>query len=110
MSDGTTVCSECGDTIAISKPYQFGSGVAQDDYPEDNDFENADFTEFATCEGCQRIAKRFCPGGYPLGELPEAVSQCLGYYYNDDPSEWDQEDVDEEDAENRAAVLAGRRR
>jgi len=102
VSDGTIICSECGETIPAGKPYQFGSGVAEDDYPEGDDFDNAKFTDFATCVGCQRIAARFCPSGYPLGELPGTVSSCLGYYYNEDPDGWDQAEVDDEDEKNRA--------
>lgn len=59
------------------------------------------WSHWKTCLPCTRIRERFCPHGSLLGELSEQVRDCLGFDYRDDPSDWDQEDVDEEDEANR---------
>jgi hypothetical protein len=111
-------CIECRRVIEVGETYQHDSGMNPDDLDEDEMDEDGEPTEaaeshrehFHTCLGCKRIAARFCPGGYCVTQLVEAVAECLGYHYTEDPEGWDDEEVDEEDRENREAVLEGRAR
>lgn len=107
-------CCECGRWIRPGESYWLGSGIMRDDI-EDYDYfgtydtlserDEMNREEFPTCLGCRRIAERFCFGGYCLGMLSEAVAECLGFDYYEDPSEWDDDEVEEEDEDNRRYVL-----
>lgn len=100
-------CEECGRWIRPGEKYHEGSGIlsyklthnrweyelGEDVFPEDE--EHREY--ISTCLGCKRIAERFCPGGYILGELSEQVAECIGFDYTVDPSELDDiEDWEEE--------------
>lgn len=88
-------CIECGRQIEPGEHYECYSGIGHDGDP---------FRDH-TCLGCYRIRERFCSGGWYRGGVAELVAECLGFDYRDDPDEWDQEEVDEEDETNRAYVL-----
>jgi hypothetical protein len=93
-------CVECRRAIEPGERYEVYSGIACDG----NAFHHK------TCLGCMNIREHFCSGGWYVGMIWEQIQECLGFDYRDDPSEWDQAEVDEEDADNRAAVLAERQR
>jgi hypothetical protein len=110
-------CCECGRWIRPGEHYHWFAGVDREELEDLDYFDCHDCEELAdcdqdkvqewtTCLGCKRIADRFCPGGYYLGQLDEAVAECLEFRYTEDPDDWDDEEVDEEDAANRAFVLA----
>lgn len=88
-------CVECGRTIAPGERYEVYSGIGHDGDP---------FRD-STCLGCYRIRERWCAGGWFRGGVAEQVQECLGFDYRDDPDEWDQQEVDEEDEEHRQYIM-----
>lgn len=92
-------CVECGRMIEPGEQYEVYSGL-----------NNGKAFRHSTCLGCYHIREHFCSGGCWVGEIAEQICECLGFDYRDDPANWAQDDVDEEDEANRAAVLAKRRR
>jgi hypothetical protein len=91
-------CVECGRTIESGELHEVASGINSDGAP----------FRYRTCLGCYRIRQRFCSGGWFFGEVTEQVRDCLGFDFSDDPSEWDEDDVDEEDRNHREMLLAKR--
>jgi hypothetical protein len=84
-------CIECRRTIVVGEQYEYGSYCSAD----------GDWDHSETCLSCSYIRRDFCPRGSVIGGLAELIRDCRGFDYRDDPGEWNQEDVDEEDAANR---------
>jgi len=91
-------CEECACTIQPGERYERFKGISYD----------GEAFSFATCLGCRGVRRHFCRYGSIIGQLAEQVRECLGFDYRDDPSEWDQDEVDEEDEDNRR-MLAQRK-
>ena len=94
-------CYECGRWIKPGEIYHEGSGIMPDnitdseyydDHDELSEEDELNCESFDTCLGCMFIQARFCPGGYILGGLAEAVQECVGFYYPRDDDEDDDDD------------------
>lgn len=87
-------CIECRRGIEPGERYEVCSGIDYDGHAFDHKMRL----------GCRNIREHFCSGGWCVGMIWEQIHECLGFDYRDDPSEWEQEDVDEEDEANRQYV------
>lgn len=84
-------CVECGRAIKPGERYWVDSGIDYDGHP----------FRYSTCLGCYNIRERYCSGGWYFGEVAEQCRDCFGFDYTDDPKDWDDEEVDEEDEAHR---------
>ncbi len=68
-SNESQICCECKGTIPAGKKFEF------------SETRGAVFSKFATCIGCARLRKKYCPRGAMIGQLAKQLESCLGFNY-----------------------------
>jgi hypothetical protein len=81
-SDEAHRCGECGDPIEPGERHEFHSMVFHEKYGEHR-----------LCLFCKEMVDLYCPDGFYWGCAAELISECLGFYYTDDPDEMDDDDT-----------------
>lgn len=74
-------CGECHEPIRPGQRYEIAKGVWE-----------YEFRSFKTCEVCVRIRERFCPYGFVYGKVQDAVAECVGFRYAEDPATWEDDE------------------
>jgi len=80
------VCCECGETIQPGTRYERVDGVW-----------DGEWSIFCTCLTCANIRSLYC-SAWVYGGLDEALCECFGFSYLEDPSEWDDDEWGDDNA------------
>lgn len=80
------ICCECGETIPVGAVYEYAVGFCRE--PEGKGLEDS-----ATCATCCRIREDLAPS-CPAGMLREHLSECLGFDYVTNESQFDDDQGD----------------
>lgn len=70
-------CCECRETIQKGEKYEYVRGCWE-----------GSFETYKTCMTCVNIRDAYCGSAFVYGELAETISECMGFWYPDDPEEY----------------------
>jgi hypothetical protein len=81
-------CCECREPIKKGEKYESVKMLYE-----------GDWSAYKTCISCLRIRRDYCPNGWMFEFLEETIHECLGFWYTEDPNDWDDDDDDDDDDE-----------